>query len=58
MKKKMRCKADGEVKYRSNLMVVRILTRHPTKQIAFSSPRQIPARPILIGKVGKVERSP
>ena len=38
MKKKTRCKADGKVKYRSNLMVVRILTRHPTKQIAFYSP--------------------
>ena len=31
----MRCKADGEVKYRSNLMVVRILTRRPTQQTAF-----------------------
>ena len=30
----MRCKADGEAKYRSNLMVVRILARRPTKQIA------------------------
>ena len=35
----MGCKADGEVKYRSNLMVVRILTRHPTQQTAFYSPR-------------------
>ena len=40
MKKKMECKALGEVKYRSNLMVVRILTRRVTKQSAFSSPRQ------------------
>ena len=40
MKKRMGCKADGEVKYRSNLMVVRILTRRPTKQTAFYSPRQ------------------
>gem|GEM_PF-4513457 len=39
MKKRMGCKADGEVKYRSNLMVVRILTRHPTQQTAFYSPR-------------------
>ncbi len=38
MKKRMGCKADGEVKYRSNLMVVRILTRRPTKQTAFYSP--------------------
>ena len=35
MHKRMGCKADDEVKYRSNLMVVRILTRHPTKQTAF-----------------------
>ena len=42
MKKRMGCKADGEVKYRSNLMVVRILTRRPTKQTAFYSP--FPAR--------------
>ena len=34
MHKRMGCKADDEVKYRSNLMVVRILTRHPTKQTA------------------------
>ena len=40
MKKRMGCKADGEVKYRSNLMVVRILTRRPTKQTAFYSPRK------------------
>ena len=33
--KKMRCKADVEDEYRSNLMVVRIWTRHPTQQIAF-----------------------
>ena len=39
MKKKMECKALGEVKYRSNLMVVRILTRRVTPQSAFSSPR-------------------
>ena len=39
MKKKMGCKADGEAKYRSNLSVVRILARHPTKQTAFYSPR-------------------
>ena len=38
MKKKMGCKAHGEVKYRSNLMVVRILTRRATKQPAFYSP--------------------
>ena len=39
MKKKMGCKADDEAKYRSNLSVVRILARHPTKQTAFYSPR-------------------
>ena len=39
MHKRMGCKADGEVKYRSNLMVVRILTSHPTKQAAFYAPR-------------------
>ena len=33
--KKMRCKADVEDEYRSNLMVVRISSKHPTKQIAF-----------------------
>ena len=41
MKKKMGCKADGEAKYRSNLTVVRILARHPTKQTAFYSPRPV-----------------
>ena len=40
MKKRMECKAPGEVKYRSNLMVVRILTRRVTQQSAFYSPRQ------------------
>ena len=35
MQKRMGCKALIEAKYRSNLMVVRILTKHPTKQIAF-----------------------
>ena len=35
MKKRMECKAPGEVKYRSNLMVVRILTNRSTKQTAF-----------------------
>ncbi len=39
MKKRMGCKAHGEVKYRSNLMVVRILTSRATRQTAFSSPR-------------------
>ena len=44
-KKKMGCKADGEVKYRSNLLVVRILTRRPTKQTAyFSKPIQVRAK--------------
>ena len=38
MKKKMGCKADGEDEYRSNLMVVRISSRQPTKQTAFYSP--------------------
>ena len=38
MKKKMRCKAQVEVKYRSNLSVVRILTKPATKQTAFYSP--------------------
>jgi len=33
--KKMECKAHGEAKYRSNLMVVRILARHATPQSAF-----------------------
>ena len=40
MKKRMGCKADGKDEYRSNLMVVRISSRHPTKQTAFYSPRQ------------------
>ena len=40
MKRRMECKAPGEVKYRSNLMVVRILTRRGTQQSAFYSPRQ------------------
>ena len=35
MHKRMGCKADGEVKYRSNLSVVRILTSSPTRQTAF-----------------------
>lgn len=39
MQKRMGCKADGEAKYRSNLLVVRILARHPTQQTAFSAPR-------------------
>ena len=38
IQKKMGCKADGEDEYRSNLMVVRISSRHPTKQTAFSEP--------------------
>ena len=38
MKKKMGCKADGEDEYRSNLMVVRISSSHPTQQTAFYSP--------------------
>ena len=33
----MECKAHGEAKYRSNLMVVRILARRATKQSAFYS---------------------
>jgi len=41
MKKKMECKADVEDEYRSNLMVVRISSRHPTQQSAFYSPRLI-----------------
>ena len=41
MKKKMGCKADGEAKYRSNLSVVRILARHPTKQFASLRYRQL-----------------
>ena len=41
MQKRMKCKADGEAKYRSNLMVVRILANYPTKQFAFSAPRII-----------------
>ena len=36
IQKKMGCKADGEDEYRSNLMVVRISSKHPTKQTAFS----------------------
>ena len=39
MKKRIRCKADVEDEYRSNLMVVRISSKHPTQQIAFYSPR-------------------
>ena len=39
MQKRMRCKAEGEVQYRSNLPVVRIWTNPTTKQIAFSAPR-------------------
>ena len=35
MYKRMGCKANDEVKYRSNLMVVRILTRRSTQQTAF-----------------------
>ena len=35
MKKRMGCKADGEVKYRSNLSVVRFLTKPATQQTAF-----------------------
>ncbi len=38
MKKKMGCKADGEDEYRSNLMVVRISSNHPTQQTVFYSP--------------------
>ena len=44
MKKRIRCKADVEDEYRSNLMVVRISSKHPTQQIAFYSPR--PIRPV------------
>ena len=51
MKKKMGCKADGEDEYRSNLMVVRISSRHPTKQTTFYSPRSpkmaVPMRTIV-----------
>ena len=36
IQKKMGCKADGKDEYRSNLMVVRISSRHPTQQTAFS----------------------
>ena len=36
IQKKMGCKADGKDEYRSNLMVVMISSRHPTKQTAFS----------------------
>ena len=39
MQKRMRCKAEGEAKYRSNLMVVGILANPTTKQVAFSAPR-------------------
>ena len=35
MKKRMGCKADDEVKYRSNLMVVRISSRSTTQQMPF-----------------------
>jgi|GEM_PF-1885038 len=35
MHKRMGCKADGADEYRSNLMVVRISSRHSTKQTAF-----------------------
>ena len=35
MPKRMGCKADGEVKYRSNLSVVRTSSSRPTKQTAF-----------------------
>ena len=38
VKKKMGYKAQVEVKYRSNLSVVRILTKPATKQTAFYSP--------------------
>lgn len=34
MQKRMRCKAEGEAKYRSNLGVVRILANPTTKQLA------------------------
>ncbi len=40
MHKRMKCKADGEDEYRSNLMVVRISSRRPTQQFAFQAPRQ------------------
>ena len=40
MHKRMGCKAQVEVKYRSNLLVVRILTKPATKQTAFYAPRQ------------------
>ena len=35
MHKRMGCKADVADEYRSNLMVVRISSRHPTPQAAF-----------------------
>ncbi len=35
MKKKMECKAHGEAKYRSNLMVVRILANRATQSDRF-----------------------
>ena len=41
----MGCKADGEDEYRSNLTVVRISSRRPTKQTAFYAPR-------LLGRPG------
>ena len=41
MHKKMGCKADGEDEYRSNLMVVRISSNHPTPQTAFYAPRKL-----------------
>ena len=39
MHKSMGCKAQVEVKYRSNLSVVRILTKPATRQTAFYAPR-------------------
>ena len=46
MQKWMGCKAEGEVQYRSNLMVVRIWTNPTTKQRAISAPRPV----ILFGR--------
>ena len=40
MHKRMGCKAQVEVKYRSNLSVVRILTKPATQQTASNSPRE------------------
>ena len=57
MQKRMGCKAECEVQYRSNLWVVRIWTNPTTKQTAFSALRQRQRQPSFCSHSGIMSRS-